>query len=337
MADQKLKRVFSLIAEKRHDAALQSFAEMGRPDLSVHGTLMLARACRALHLFGEEAELFRKLLGDGRPLDSPKAGDYLKAVRLGAQSFARIDSRDEALRTWKLLLERGTPGRADALGYLSAAHQVGLETAREALALNDRLFRSLFPSGEYDFLRGHTGTGIALKPGIYLLGGGNGAGKTETGRFLAATGLKVIDTDVELARFEFMGRWKPVARDFGSDRALARFRWPGPAVETLARQASRRQVPIVLCGWSNNAHAFIDLAVAGVYLTLDMGERLRRLRMREPERWQAGNPEYDTLVDKTGEDNAPAGFEPVRSDAPIVDVCEEILLGFRGARSLAGR
>lgn len=141
----------------------------------------------------------------------------------------------------------------------------------------------------------------------------------------------MINTDTSIARHGYQGVYKASARDFGNVSGKVKFCWPAPVVEELAESANSTNQAIVLCGWSSNSHLFAGLTNRSVYLKAPLEERIRRLRIREPRRWQEGSRDYNALLSKSGKAASIKGFQVVESDDSIVSVCRAVLRAFRSA------
>ena len=329
-ADYNLDSVLQLIGESHFAAAVAKFEALGAPDLSPAGALKVSKAYKKLHNFHGETEILQSTLDDTRNRNAIWPIMEAKLVRGLGRALMRVERWDDALRHWFELCTKFEPTRNDLLALLACAHRTNkLASVHDIMDQLSDEFGAHFAPKELELLSSNADFPAELKPGLYVVGGGNGAGKTAIGDFLAALGLRVINTDTEVAEYEYSGVFNKSPTDFQGNANKAKFVWPKPTIERFRQRAMDQGCALVLCGWASNSSRLVDLATCCVYLRVPMPERIRRLQQREPRRWREGSPDYERLMSRAGKSARRVGMNVVENTDSIGEVSGAVLELFR--------
>jgi hypothetical protein len=249
-----------------------------------------------------------------------------------AQDFAR------AAPLWQRLIA-GHESKAayPVLRALACARQLRDDaTARSILRQYEGILAGNCPPAALARLkRGWSGRDL-LAPGLYMLTGNNGAGKTEIGHVLQALGLSIIDTDIEIGAFCLGEDWAVIRHELNRrhPNAADRIEWLWPR-RRFAEACARHRVserPVFLIGGFGEAVApYVKNARQIFHLTAPTKVIAQRLVSRGSPAHRKGTEGYrDALRRNAKQAHPDYPAQIIPSNRPVWQSCEQILTCLAG-------
>ncbi len=242
----------------------------------------------------------------------------------------------------RLVRLQGAAGVYPVLRAIACHRQTGDDPA--VTDLMDRCAASLrlgFPPPALELLR--AGVGVPRPaPGLYMVTGNNGTGKTTLGHFLQAMGVQIIDADTEIAAFSMGEHWSVLRHDLtrGRPEAEARTAWVWPVARfeaaCTAAGASHRAV-FVIGGFGQTVAPFAGRARHVFHLTAPTEVIARRLARRGSPAHRPGTAGHAAALRRNARVARPDyPAKVLRADRSVWEICAEILDVLRGSGPCAG-
>ena len=153
----------------------------------------------------------------------------------------------------------------------------------------------------------------------YHITGPNGSGKSTVGRVLAARGFKVIESDfepgfsswvnIESGEKEINLPSQPIPKKW-----LAAHAWRWDKKKLYEILATINDGPVFIVGGAYNEHEFYSLFEKRFGFFIDDKTLVKRLRLREPNRWLKDSAELNNSLDwnkRSAEFNLAHGAIPI--------------------------
>lgn len=325
----RLSIILKLVSIKNYSEAVKQYRVLQPDSITIREALKVARAFRLIHEFEDEILVLSAAIE--RMTEEPRTDEKVqeKLIRAIAKAYSRAERWSEAAVFWRELLNLGFAGRSDLYALIGSTTKSDQSTG--LLKLVEKYpedFGAHLTDEEIEALTQYNCHTVKLKPGLYIVGGGNGTGKSAVGRFLEAVGHVVIDGDTQIAEYNIGHEWQKSRFDFGDHAAAAKFSWPRRSIEKYRDMALSLNRAVFIVGWAHNAWKVLDIGRLGFWLRVPLDVRITRLRAREPKRWADGAPEYSSLVKRhnlTGEAFGAKDMIVLDGTKPVAEVSRRII------------
>lgn len=216
-----------------------------------------------------------------------------------------------------------------------ACHRLGDDehAVLSLLNLAAPILRTSYPARVVDWL--HAGAGRHA-PGLYMVTGNNGTGKTTLGHLLQALGLSIIDADTEIAAFCRGQRWSVLRHDLsrGVPEAEAEIQWLWPQSRFDAACAAAKpdtQAVFVIGGFGRSVVPYVGHARQIFHLTAPADVIARRLARRGSPAHRPGTAGHAAALRRNAREARPDyPAHILQSDRPVWDICDDMLAALPG-------
>lgn len=266
-------------------ASCEQALQLGpRPGLFILG----AKAHARLHRFDTAAGLVAASLKHDP--------DNVTALRVLAQYHLHMQDHAAAAEVLSRLQSLGTVDATVLLQHIGCLRKtLGDAAARDFMAAHRAELEGLFPAEEIGLLWRGRQAGRVGRPGMHLVYGGNGTGKTTVGRYLFAMGYHIVEMDVEVAGLLAGDRFALSMSAFTRADGPVRFAWPPSGLAHVRERAARAAAPVVCVGWAHNAGTHLRSFDSSYRLYAAPEIKVRRLQARDPKRWAEGSENWKRL------------------------------------------
>lgn len=287
----------------------------------------------ALHLAAlhRQCRDFPRALGHLRAAQArwPDRTDLLRPL---AAIAALAGDHALAAETWERLAGGGDMPLEPVLRAIGCLRQTGAETqAQRLLACHAQLLRARLSEDGFALVAtGAAGLG-PLPPGLHLITGNNGTGKTQLGQFLQTLGLHVIDADIAIGCYCAQGRYADLAHDLTRHDAEGTTtpRWIWPHARVAALQARIADIPgpvFVVGGHGAMVIEHIDSFAQVFHLHAPTSVIAQRLAQRDSPSHRVGSPGYEAALRRNRRLKTPAyPAIMLRADRPVWKTCADLL------------
>lgn len=214
----------------------------------------------------------------------PKRADILQAQ---AELATRDKQFGRAASLWtRLIAGHGVTSAYPVLRAIACHRLSGDEGAvASLLERNAAVLRSAYPSMTLQLLEGGVDAVGPVTPGLYMVTGNNGTGKTTLGHALQAMGFTIIDADIDIAAFCRGDRWSVLRHDLtrgvAEAEAQVRWLWPASRFDAACAAAKPEARPVfVIGGFGQSVAPYISRARKVFHFTAPTDVIARRLARR---------------------------------------------------------
>ncbi len=259
--------------------------------------------------------------------------DHPDMLRLQAEIAMLAKDNDRAAALWLRVLQIGpVAGVYPILQAIGCLRRCGDEAQVHALVTAYApVLRATYPTEALTLLQtGLTGLPHDL-PGLSMITGNNGTGKTTVGHVLQAIGFTIVDADTEIAVFRRQNHCSPVRFDLtgGDPKAEAQTQWDWPddrfhAACAVARRADRPA--IVIGGFGRVVSRHIAVADHVFHLTVPTHVIAKRLEKRNSPAHRPGTQGYAAALRRNARAAVPEYPATIlMANRPVWQICSDIL------------
>lgn len=259
--------------------------------------------------------------------------DDTALLRATAETAMLAKAFADASAAWQELIARQPPEAPyPVLRALACLRATGQQGAAQEFVLRhgEDLRRYIARAGVQMLRNGHLSC-CDIPPGLYLVSGNNGTGKSTLGHFLQALGYPIIDADTEIASFCHKGRFSDSRYDLMRATAAAdtdlRWSWPGSRVTRSFAAARKRKEPVfVIGGHGATVAPYIPRFRQVLHLTAPDEVIAERLAKRNSISHKPGSKGYHAALKRNARaltPDYPATL--IASDRPVWAVCADVL------------
>ncbi len=298
---------------------------------SPESALELAALHRQCHDFAQGLAHLRE--ADAR---WPGRVDLLRAQAELAMLAKAFEAAGEL---WQRLISAdGMAGSYPVLRRVACLRQMAREDAAQCqIAACATALEAQLSKPAVELLRSPVSSRVALVPGLYLVTGNNGTGKTTVGHFLQALGFHTIDADIDIAAFCDGHRWAILRHDLSRGRPEIetglRWLWPRARFEEACGAfGDLERVVFVIGGFGQAVAPYIHRFDKVFHLTAPTDVIAHRLEKRGSPSHRKGSPGYRSALRRnTKASSPPYPAHIIKADRPVWQICEVILASL-GAR-----
>ena len=230
-------------------------------------------------------------------------------------------------RAWeRVIAAQPSPGRYPILRALACLRLSGQgEAATQFITQHAAALGRHMPRIGTRMLHEGRGGLSAVPPGLYLVSGNNGVGKTTLGHFLQALGHQIIDADRVIASFCAMGQFSDLRYDLVRRFPDAQISWVWPAMRAdqyFDAVDTERDVVFVIGGFGATVAPYVNRFRHILHLTVPDHVIAARLKQRNSPSHAPGSKGFAAALRRNAREATPDyPAQIIPANRPVAMVC----------------